>query len=237
MSLVFGPAPVEEAVAAIQAMQGSKWDIGAYAGIARLRALQGRLAEARELNAQARTAWEDLGDHHRVVSMGAAEGQVEHQAGNLAEAARLIRESYEAMTATGDRAYASTIAVSLGEVLLDLNDDEEAWRFGAIARDTSSSDDVISQAGGRAVQARVLSRRGDHEGAGALAREAVAIMARTDYLVQHADALVQFAHVLREADKQEEAVEAAREALTLYDRKGATYFAEQTQRLIDEWGA
>jgi len=127
------------------------------------------------------------------------------------------------------------MAAHVGEVLLDLHDDDEAWRFGTIARDTSSSDDVMSQAGGRAVQARVLSRRGDHAAAETLAREAAAIMAKTDYLAVHGDVLVHLAHVLWAAGKPDEAVAAARKALALYEQKGATFFVERTRRLIDEW--
>ncbi len=55
--------------------------------------------------------------------------------------------------------------------------------------------------------------------------------------MQHGDMLVHLAHVLREAGKADEAVTAAREAVALYDRKGATFFVERTQRLIDEWTA
>jgi len=235
VSLVWGPAPVEEAIALIAAQQGTKWDIGAYRGTSRLRLLQGRFAEAFEFNAKARAALEELGNRHQVISNSAAEGRIHYLAGNLDEAARLIRESYDGMTATGDRSYASTIAAELGPVLLDLHEDDDAWRYGTLARETSSSDDVMSQAGGRAVQARVLSRRGDHDGAEALAREAVEIMGRTDYLEQHAEVLVHLAYVLRESGKADEAQAVAREGLALYERKGATFFVEKTQRLIDEW--
>ena len=241
VSLVWGPAPIEEAISTIQGQvsraQGGPPPPGSYLGIARLRALQGRLAEARELNARARAAFEDLGDRHRLASIGGAEGEIEHQAGDPAEAARMIRESYDAMIATGDRSYASTVAVALGMALLDLHEDDEAWRFGTIARETSSSDDVMSQAGGRAVQARLLSRRGEHDAAESLAREAVAIMGQTDYLDQHAEMLVHQALVLRESGKAEEAVAAASEAVALYERKGATFFVERTQRLIDDWSS
>jgi tetratricopeptide (TPR) repeat protein len=163
------------------------------------------------------------------------EGEIQHALGNLDVAVRLIREAYDGLTATGDRSFASTIAVALGSALLDLHQDDDAWKYGTIARETSSSDDVISQAGGRAVQAGVLSRRGDHQAAEALAREAVEIMERTDYLVQHGEVLVHLAHVLHAAGKAEEAATAAREGLQLFERKGATFYAEQTQRLIDEW--
>lgn len=147
----------------------------------------------------------------------------------------MIKESYDAMTATGDRSYASTVAVALGMALLDVHEDDEAWRFGTIARETSSSDDVMSQAGGRAVQARLLSRRGEHDAAESLAHEAVQIMGQTDYLDQHGEMLVHEALVLRESGKAEEAVAAAREAVALYERKGATYWVDRTQRLIEGW--
>jgi class 3 adenylate cyclase/tetratricopeptide (TPR) repeat protein len=240
-SLVYGPVPVDEAIAWIEAAmgraKGARWADGGYAGLGRLRALQGRFAEARELVARTRASAEDVGHRQLLATALGAEGEIEHLAGNAAEAARLMRESYEAMTAIGDRSFASTIAARLGEVLLDLHDDDDAWRFGAIARDTSSTDDVVSQAGGRAVQARGLSRRGDHPGAELLAREAVEIMAQTDYLVWHGDLLVHLAHVLWEADKFDEALAAARQATELYDRKGATFLVERTQKLITEIGA
>jgi tetratricopeptide (TPR) repeat protein len=238
-SLVFGPTPTEEAVRLIQAQvdraEARGPILGAYAGLARLRALQGRLAEARELIARARAGHEELGNRQQLAGSTSFAGQIEHLAGNHAEAARVIRESFEAMIAIGDQSYASTVAVELGEVLLDLGDDDEAMRFAAIALDTSSTDDVASQAGGRALQARVLSRRGNHEAAEAVAREAAAIMARTDYLDQHGRALVHLARVLRDAGKEDEAVAAAREGLALYEQKGATLHVERTQRLIDEW--
>ncbi len=232
-SSVWGPMPVEEAIARIE--RSKTQDVGAYRGLSRLRVLQGRFAEAIELNAKARAAYQDLGNRHQLVSTEAAEGEIQYHAGNLEEAVRLIRSGYEAMVATGDRSFASTQAVDLGSALLDLHQDDEAWKYGTIAREWSSSDDVVSQAGGRSVQARILSRRGEHEAAEAVASEAVAIMAKTDYLERHGEALVHQAKVLRESGKAEEALAAAREGLALYERKGATFFAERTQRLIDEW--
>jgi tetratricopeptide (TPR) repeat protein len=237
VSLIFGPTPIEEAIPELQSQidRGGAVGPGASLGLGRLLALQGRLADARDLNQRARVRLEELGNRQLLAAAIGDAGQIERQAGAPTEAARLIRESYEAMIAIGDRAYASTIAADVGEALLDLGDDDEAMRFATIARDTSSTDDVLSQAGGRAVQSRVLSRRGQHDAAQALAREAAAIMAATDYLAQHGDMLVHLAHVLREAGKAEEALAAARQALRLYEQKGATFYVEETQRLIREW--
>jgi len=60
-------------------------------------------------------------------------------------------------------------------------------------------------------------------------------MARTDYLALHGDALVHLAHVLHGAGKVDEAVAAAREAIGLYERKGATYLVERTRKLLANW--
>jgi tetratricopeptide (TPR) repeat protein len=239
VSHVYGPTPIDQAIPEIQAQidraEARITIVNAYRVLADLLALQGRLAEARELTARARAGYEELGNRQLLAVVTAHAGTIEHQAGELREAARLIRESYAAMTATGDLAFASTVAAGLGEVLLDLGDEDEAMQFATIARDTSSTDDVASQAGGRAVQARVLSRRGEHDAAEALAREAAAIMGRTDYLDLHGNALVHLAHVLHGAGKPDEALAAARESLALYQQKGATFFVERTQRLIKSW--
>jgi tetratricopeptide (TPR) repeat protein len=200
-----------------------------------MRALQGRLSEAQELAEASLSGFEELGIRHMVASAHAVLGEIAHLRGHPGEAAGLLREAYETLTAAGDRAYASTNAVELGRVLVDLGELDEAWRYGTIARDTSSTDDVVSQSGGRAVQARVLARRGQHEEAIALAREAVAIMAATDYLAEHGDVVMDLAHVLHEAGEVDEAIAAAREARELFARKGATLFVDQAQQLAESW--
>ena len=184
-----------------------------------MKLLQGRFDEARELSAGALAAFQELGNRQQVAACLDFQGSIEHHIGNHAEGARMIREGYDAMTEIGDRSFASTVAVGLGDAYLSLDQDDEAWHFGTIARDTSSSDDVVSQAGGRAIQARVLSRRADRTKAESLAREAVAIMAQTDYIDQHAGTIVHLAHVLQEAGKTAEALAAAREALPSTSRR------------------
>jgi hypothetical protein len=68
-----------------------------------------------------------------------------------------------------------------------------------------------------------------------VANEALDIMRRTDYLDRTGEVLVHQAWVLRESGKADDALAAAREALTLFNRKGATLLVERTQRLIDDW--
>jgi class 3 adenylate cyclase/tetratricopeptide (TPR) repeat protein len=240
-SLTWGPTPIVEALDAIRALrdrapEGAFGMMGERA-IVLLEAFRGRLAEAHETARRARARLEELGNRHQLTWLLNFEGLLAQLEGDLEGALRMKVEAYETMTASGDRAFASTMAVDAGAVLLELDDPEAAWRYGTIAVETSSSDDVMSQGPGRAIQARVLSRRGEHDAAESLAREAVAIMARTDYLTAHGDVVVHLAHVLREAGKTEEAITAAREAVALYAEKGATALVDRTEKLIAEWSA
>jgi tetratricopeptide (TPR) repeat protein len=72
----------------------------------------------------------------------------------------------------------------------------------------------------REVRAKVLARRGEFELAETVAREAVAMMEQTDSTGSQADAWFALAEVLKLADRDEEAAEAAARAADLYERKG-----------------
>jgi len=156
-------------------------------------------------------------------------------AGDFAEAVRSLQLAYDEKTAAGDHAGASTTETALAEAHLEADDLDRAWTHATNARETASKDDIASQGRGREIQARVLSARGEHSRAEELAREAVAIMAQTDYLALHADALVHLARVLHAAGKDPEALESARQAADLYGQKGATILVERTHRLIEGW--
>ena len=208
---------------------------GAELGAGMLLAFLGRIPEASASIARGRERIAELGDRLTLSSADAAAGTIALLSGDVAEAIRSLQRSYDDKVATGDRGFASTTAAELAEAYLEDNDLAHAWDYGAIARETSARDDIASQAGGRQIQARVLSARGQHAEAETLAREAVAIMERTDYLAYHGDALVHLARVLKSAGKADEAVAAARTAVELYDRKRATFLVERTRKLIAEW--
>jgi tetratricopeptide (TPR) repeat protein len=114
----------------------------------------------------------------------------------------------------------------LAEVLVRLGRDEEAAEVLDVVDAIAQRDDVDPQVRSRSVRAKLLARRGQRAEAERLAREAVEIAARTDYLVLHADALLALAEVLGETD---EAVEALRRALELFEQKENVVQAEQTR--------
>jgi tetratricopeptide (TPR) repeat protein len=89
----------------------------------------------------------------------------------------------------------------------------------------------------RWLRAKTLARRDRHEEAEAFATEAVRIVAATDYLDLHADALDGLAKVLRLADRGPEAAAALREALELCRRKGNLVGAARAESSLAELGS
>lgn len=236
--LYWGPTPVPEAAARIEELMRTASTAGTFGKrhLGGLAGMAGRFDEARQLLAEAKQDAEELGQRVVVVSIGGHfGGPVEILAGDYNRAVALMTESFEAMTATGDRSFASTVAGWLGFAFVALGRFDDAWRYATIARETSSDDDAASQASGRAVQARVLAVRGDVSAAASLAAEAVALIEATDYLELAGEALLHQAHVLRTAGRMPEALVAARVALERFERKGVIPSVTRTQALIDEW--
>jgi tetratricopeptide (TPR) repeat protein len=240
-AVVFGPMPIPEAVSVMGSQRdptrGVPFSISPLLGIGRLTVWEGRFAEGREMLAQARHGFEELGNRHHVATALGAEAEAAYLEGDRAEASRQALRAYEALIGTGDQSFASTVAVLVARTFLDLDDLDEAERYAHVALETSAADDVVSQAGGRSVRAVVLARRGDHRHAIPLAHEAAALMDATDYLIQRGEASLDLATVLHAAGQTEEALEMARRARELYQAKGASGYAHRLERLIADWSA
>jgi tetratricopeptide (TPR) repeat protein len=236
-SSVWGPMPIPEAIQGIESRRRTYRQLapGSALAMGRLLGLQGRFAEAHASVDEAEPVLRDLGDRHLLSQVAAVRGDLALLGGDLRTAVAEHRASYDSMIAQGDRAFSSTYAVECAEAYLAAGDIDQAETFADIAVDTSASDDIASQGGGKAMQAAVLSARGDHAGAEAKAREALDILEATDYIGYLADALVYQARVLRAAGKPDEALGVARRALGLYEQKQATFVADRTRRLIEEW--
>jgi tetratricopeptide (TPR) repeat protein len=212
-------------------------ELGGALGMARMLTLQGKLDEAERAVDSADRRFRQLGDRFLVAEANAVRADIRNAAGRETEAAALHRAGFDGKIALGDQAFASTSAVELSRALSEIGELDEALHFAEVALDTSASDDIASQGGGRAAKARALSRLGRHEEAVSVGRDGVAILARTDYLTYHADALMDLAQALRAAGQADEATTAAREAMELYRRKGATLPLERTEQLIKDWAA
>lgn len=78
-------------------------------------------------------------------------------------------------------------------------------------------------------RARLLARRGERSDAERLSREAVALAARTDWLVDRGDALMVHGEVLAACGQDDVASAAIREAFELYSRKGNVVAAQRAR--------
>ena len=100
----------------------------------------------------------------------------------------------------------------------------------------SSIDDVDPQVRLRAVRAKILIARGELVEAERLAREAVANVSLTDYLVLHGDALLALAEVLGAKGSAAEQAAVLQAALELFERKENIVQAEQTREALRALG-
>jgi tetratricopeptide (TPR) repeat protein len=120
----------------------------------------------------------------------------------------------------GERGFLSTVAGLLAHALIAVGEDGDAERFSRLSEQAAAPDDVTSHVLWRTARAKLLARRGEHEAAERVAREAVEMVGRTDLLNQQGDALLDLADVLVLAGRADEARAAALEAAERFERKG-----------------
>ncbi|OWV98654.1 guanylate cyclase [Rhizobium sp. R72] len=232
-SLWFGPTPAAEGIHRCEAMRAEvrespESEAAILRQLACLNAIVGRFAIARELIATSNATYADLGLTLYVAS-SEHEAVVELLAGNPAAAERSARAAYRALEEMGERAFRSTMAASLAVVILEQGRDEEAEDFAKLSSQLAASGDLVTQVRWRRVRARVLARQAEIQAAEALAREALAIAEATDFVNDHADALVDLSHVLEASRRRDDAVAAASAALHLYELKGNVVAAAATR--------
>ena len=134
----------------------------------------------------------------------------------------------------GDKARLSDFSAALAEAGYEQGHFEDAERWTGISASAAATYALDGLTGWRVIQAKLLARRGEFDGAERLAREAVGLAEGGDGIVNHADVLIGLAHVLRLAGRSGEALAVAREALQLYEQKGNIASAGKTQALLEE---
>jgi class 3 adenylate cyclase/tetratricopeptide (TPR) repeat protein len=231
---VYGPFSVAEALAFYDAHPDTSSFYAAFRG--QLEAMRGNFDEARRLLAVARERARELG--HRLAEAGHAmqEAEVELAAGNPERAAETGLQGVAGLDALGERGWLSTVAGWTAEALYRLGRDDEAWQMTEKAEEAGAADDVITQMLIRQVRAKLLSRRGEHEEAEGLAREAVAWGDPTDALEHKAHSRCDLAFVLAAAGKQDEALAAVDSAEPLFAQKGHTVGLARVEELRAEIG-
>jgi tetratricopeptide (TPR) repeat protein len=152
-----------------------------------------------------------------------------------AEAAH--RRHYEILEEAGDQGYLSTVAATLAASLAELGQLEEAERFAQIGREAAAEDDVASQSAAEAAWAMVLSARGDLEGATVAAQRSISVAAGSDMYLELGKLHLNLSRILAKRGQAAEAVEAAREALSFFVRKGVVPAVARAKAFLAELGA
>jgi class 3 adenylate cyclase/DNA-binding winged helix-turn-helix (wHTH) protein/Flp pilus assembly protein TadD len=232
-SFWWGPTPVGEGIRRCEAIRREvSGNLGAVAHVlcplAGLHAMAGRFDRARELLATGDGAFEEFGltlsffVSHTVAI-------VEMLAGDPVAAERILRRAYRAFEEMGYREELSGTAAVLAQALLAQRRDEEAELYAELSEKLAAADEVMAQVFWRGVRARCLAGRGLVEEAEVLAREAVALAERTDFVNDRADAMFDLATVLRQAGRLDVARANFSDALKLYEQKGNMVAAGRAQ--------
>jgi tetratricopeptide (TPR) repeat protein len=153
--------------------------------------------------------------------------------GDLDAAEAELRRGRGFLTALGETGVLATVAGELATVLAQLDRLDEAEALAAESETLAGPDDFDAQSRWRTGLARVRLRRGDAEGAELAARDAVEVVAETDFILLEAGAQ----HVLGEAlvagARSTEAASAFERAIHLYERKGNLVRLREAQALLE----
>ena len=122
----------------------------------------------------------------------------------------------------------------LGDVLYEQGRIDEAAAATERSRNAATEDDRNAQAIWRFVEAKVLARRGRFDEAEVVAREAIAIIDRSDELNNQAVFREGLVEVLRLSGRTDEAIQVLREALARYEQKGNVVMTHATRSLLEE---
>jgi class 3 adenylate cyclase/tetratricopeptide (TPR) repeat protein len=233
----YGPTPAEDALEYLAELTAADLKSGIPMPArslleAALHALQGDFDTARALVRETVPVARELGVVP-IGMIGMAGGHVHLLAAAPEAAVELLRESWDRYGELGETGFRSTVGTMLAEALLAAGREAEAEAVLTQVETFMGADDFDPQARLRWVRALILARRGELEEAERLVREAVEIVAPTDYSEITADVFVALAHVLEEADRPDEAAAAWRDALDLYERKGATVRAQQVREHLE----
>jgi tetratricopeptide (TPR) repeat protein len=129
-------------------------------------------------------------------------------------------------------AFLASFSGKLADVLYMLGRVEDADVWAARARELATPEDRDAQAWSRAVNAKLIARRGDVGAAVALAAQALKVVEQTDALNLRAKVALDYADVLRAAGRDAEATRAVEQAIRLYELKGNRVAATRARGLL-----
>jgi class 3 adenylate cyclase/tetratricopeptide (TPR) repeat protein len=197
-------------------------------------AMQADFDEARASSARAWALIEEFGLTLLKGIYSIDIGLAEALTGDLDRAERELRRGHDLLVAIGDRGMRSSVGAILADVLHRQGRDDEALELATATRAISGADDLDAQPRWRAATARVLARRGEHAEAEALAREAQALVAPTDFVDLKGDVHDVLGEVLAATGRVEEATAAIERAIALHEQKGNVVSAGRSRSVLND---
>jgi class 3 adenylate cyclase len=231
---VYGPMPTDEGLRWFDANEDALRGVPLAACMrGSVEAMVGNFDTARALIRDARSRLEELGQQLWLAGTGFHTCAIEALAGDYDAAAREGIAGCDALEVIGERGWLSTLAGQAAQALLQVDRDDEAEHWIGVADAVGGADDVSTQTLIRQVRAKLLSRRGHHAEAEAVARDAVALIEQTDMLGATADAKLDLAKVLQAAGKDAERLHAIEEAAVLFEQKRHLVGMARTRALLE----
>jgi len=200
--------------------------------LALLHAMNGEFETAERLLDQAGDILQELGGLGSGVSH--LEALVRLLAGQPALAETPLRADVETLSSMSGRSALATTTALLAQAVYAQGRLAEAGELCRTTRDCAAAEDTVTQTIWRGVQAKVLAHDGLCVDAEGLARAAVALVEPTDLLSHRGDAMLDLAEVLRTCDRPEEAEQASRAGLALYELKGNAAAAARARSLLTD---
>ena len=153
------------------------------------------------------------------------EGVAVWRGGDVERAEQLVREAVRTLLSVQERGKIVEAQRTLAEIVLAQGRVEEAERWALSAVETVGMQDMMSRSNVRMVLGLVRAAQGRDEEAELLLREALAVLAETDFRNSEPEPLTALARFLRERGRDEEAIE-------LEDRLAALLQPERAARII-----
>jgi tetratricopeptide (TPR) repeat protein len=197
-----------------------------------LRFLTGETALGRQLCTRAHSLFNDLG--MRLWSAGSVNisAVAATAGGDLETAERLFRWGIAELEEMGEHGWLPNSCMHFARALCERGEYDEAETFWRRAGTDLFEDEPWAETVGIGALARVRASRGQFEEALKLARRAVERAERTDVPLIRGDARWDLAHVASQAKNTEEADDALRHALAIYEQKGMTVAASRARELL-----
>ena len=228
---ILGPTPVSEALAVCRRLldetpNDREIQAEVVAVMASLSAMLGRSAEAHDQMQEAQAIMDATGERIWIVAFWWS--FVHTSQGDAEAGERELRPTYESLKTMGEKSHFSSMAHALASVTFAQGRYEEAEALTRECEEASRANDVHSQIHWRSIRAKVLSRRGAFAEAEVLAREAIAIAERSDFLLgargrAHADS----PRSSISPDARPRRFRRVEGAIALYEREGESHSGDR----------